>query len=211
MTAPGPTSSEPTWLMPTPHGVLHGFASATPDRMQRALQLLLGAHGALSLQEWRQRVGGDAQRLLQDARDQQWVQLLRRAVPGPEIRLDDFAQHVIAPLSAERRAVLASDSGFCLGHAGLDQEQAETLSVAAADFSGFAQRQSARGWHGAHRYVAFYSEPQLLLPDWSFVPFWVDGAGYWLVLGGEALLNNLAMVELVWSIRLAAARFAPPA
>ncbi|WP_369976343.1 hypothetical protein [Xanthomonas bundabergensis] len=201
---------EPIWLMPTPHGVLHGFASAAPDRMQRALQLLLSAHGALSLQEWRMRVDGDVQRLLHEARERQWIQLLRRPVPGPEIRLDDFAQHVIAPLSAERRAVLASDGGFCLGQAGLSQDEADTLSVAAADFSGFAQRQGARGWSGAQRYVSFYSEPQLLLADWSFVPFWVDGAGYWLILGGEALLNNLAMVELVWSIRLAAARFAPP-
>lgn len=203
--------TDPTWLMPTPHGVLHAFASAAPDRLQRALQLLLSAHGALSLAEWRLRVEGDAARMLHEARERQWVQLLRRAVPGPEIRLDDFAQHVIAPLSAERRAALASDGGFCLGHVGLGRDEAETLCVAAADFSGFAQRQAARGWPGAQRYVSFFSEPQLLLPDWSFVPFWVDGAGYWLVLGGEALLNNLAMVELVWSIRLAAARFAPPA
>ena len=42
------------------------------------------------------------------------------------------------------------------------------------------------------------------------MPFWVDGSGYWLVVAGEPLLNNLAMVELVWSIRLAANRFQPP-
>ncbi|MCD7100154.1 hypothetical protein [Stenotrophomonas sp. MMGLT7] len=204
------SEQEDTWLMPTPFGVLHAFASAEPDRMQRALQLLLSTNGSLSLPQWREQVGGDTSHLLGEARDQQWLQLLRRPVPGPEIRLDDFAQHVIAPLSGERRAALASDGGFCLGQAGLSPEEAETLAVAAADFSGFAQRQSQRGWNGAQRYVSFFSEPQLLLPDWSFVPFWVDGAGYWLILGREPLLNNLAMVELVWSIRLAASRFAAP-
>jgi hypothetical protein len=36
----------------------------------------------------------------------------------------------------------------------------------------------------------------------------VDGAGYWLVLGGEPLLNNPAMVELLWGIKAAGTRFA---
>src|SRR5690606_11307507 len=105
--------------------------------------------------------------------------------------------------------VLASDSGFCLGHSGLDQELAETLSAAAADYSAFAARQARRGWAGAQR-VAFHSDPDMLLPEWSFIPLWIDGSGYWLLLAGEPLLNNLAMVELVWSIRLAGARFAAP-
>lgn len=204
------SEQEQIWLMPTPFGVLHGFASAEPDRMQQALQSLLAKGGSLSLEQWRAQVEVDASRLLEQAREQQWVQLLRRPVPAPEVRLDDFAQHVIAPLSGERRAALASDSGFSLGQAGVSAEDAELLAAAAADFSGFAQRQARRGWSGASRYVSFFSEPQLLLPDWSFVPFWVDGAGYWLILGGEPLLNNLAMVELVWSIRLAAARFTAP-
>ncbi|MFC6839859.1 hypothetical protein [Xanthomonas theicola] len=56
-----------------------------------------------------------------------------------------------------------------------------------------------------------YSATHLLLPDWSCVPFCVEGASDRLALGGGTRRNNLAMVELVWSIRLAAARFAPPA
>ena len=149
----------------------------------------------------------DADAILVQARERGWVSLLHRPVPGPDVRLDDFAQHVIAPLSGERRAVLASDSGFALGQAGIGQDEAEALSVAAADFSAFARRQSARGWRGAERHVSFFSDPDLLMPEWSFVPFWVEGSCDWLIGAGEPLLNNLAMVELVWSIRLAGNRF----
>ena len=198
------------WIMPTPQGVLHAFSEAQPDALQLALQKLLSTNHALPLESWSNGIV-DSDALLAKARERQWVHFLRRPVAGPDIRLNDFAQHVIAPLSGERRAVLASDSGFCLGQAGIQQDEADALSVAAADFSGYARRQSQRGWNGAQRYVSFFSDPNLLMPDWSFIPFWVDGSGYWLIVGGEPLLNNLAMVELVWSIRLAANRFVPAA
>lgn len=200
--------------MLTPRGVLHAFADSAPDAGQSALQALVAGHHALPATEWAEgaaRAGvEDVEGFFEQACAEGWINVLRRQVPGPDVRLDDFARHVIAPLSGERRAVLASDSGFCLGQSGLDQDEADALSVAAADFSAFARRQSARGWRGAERHVSFFSDSHLLLPDWSFVPFWVDGTGYWLVLAGEPLLNNLAMIELVWSIRLAANRFQPP-
>ena len=37
---------------------------------------------------------------------------------------------------------------------------------------------------------------------------WVDGTGYWLILGGERMLNNRALVELIWGIRTAGTKFA---
>jgi hypothetical protein len=39
------------------------------------------------------------------------------------------------------------------------------------------------------------------------VPFWVDGAGYWLIVMGEPLLNNPALLELIWAIKQAGSRF----
>ena len=201
-------ATDTTWLLPTPSGALHAFSTPEPNAAQRATQALLATPHVLTLADWR-REHDHGGRMLEQLRGKQWVQLLKREVPAPDVRLGDFAQHVIAPLSGERRAVLASDGGFCLGQSGLEQELAETLSAAAADFSSYAQRQAKRGWPGA-RHVSFFSEPEMLLPEWSFVPFWVDDSGYWLILAGEPLLNNLAMVELMWSIRLAGTRFAAP-
>jgi hypothetical protein len=62
------------------------------------------------------------------------VQVLHRPLQGPDAKLDDFLQHVIASLSGERRAVLASEGGFCLGRSGIDQDEADALSAAAADY-----------------------------------------------------------------------------
>ncbi|KKW69370.1 hypothetical protein AAV94_00310 [Lampropedia cohaerens] len=189
----------------TPQGVLHAFGTPEPDAQQQALQALLSQPRAISKAEWggTQLANADLPQCLKN----QWVQSLAHAVNGPDTRLSDFIRHVIAPISGTRRAVLASDSGFCLDRIGIAQEEADAVSAAAADFSEYARRQSRRGWHAANRYVAFYDDPMLLMPAWTFVPFWVAGAGYWLIIAGEPLLNNLALVELVWGICLAGNRF----
>ena len=195
------------WFMLTPDGVLAAFADKEPDETAEALQALLSGERALDAQAWAEKTPLEPAVLAQ-ALEAGWVQTLSRAMPRPDARLDDFLQHVIASLSGDRRAVLASEGGFCLGRTGVDQDEAETLSAAAADYADFAARQARRGWRGATRYVSFHTDPEMLLPNYSFVPFWVDGAGYWLVLGGEPLLNNPALVELLWGIKAAGSRFA---
>lgn len=198
-----PTSD---WFMLTPSGVLRAFGSIQPDALAQAMQILLTSERALDRQSWMTLAGLDALQIA-EMQAKAWVQALPRPLQGPDAKLDDFLQHVIAALSAERRAVLASHEGFCLGRAGLSQDEADVLSAAAADFSEFAQRQARRGWLGASGYVAFHSDPEFLLPDHAFVPFWVDGTGYWLILLGEPLLNSPALVELLWGIKQAGTRF----
>ena len=195
-----------SWLALTPAGALHAFADRKPDEAARALQALLGSSGTPTQAAWLADVPG-ASALLASALAQGWIECLPRRIEGPDVRLDDFVQHVIASLSGERRAVLASESGFCLGRAGVSQDEADVLSGAAADYSDFALRQARRGWPGAQRYVSFHAEADMLLPAVSFVPLWVEGIGYWLILLGEPLLNNPALVELLWGIQEAGSRF----
>lgn len=194
-------------FMLTPAGVLHAFAHKTPGAAAAALQSLLAGEHAMSLAAWTA-VEPLAPEVLPGALANGWLQALPASLQGPDARLDDFLPHVMASLSGERRAVLASESGFCLGRAGVGQDEAELLCAAAADYSDFAARQARRGWNGGMRYVSFHSEAEFLLPDQAFVPFWVDGAGYWLILLGEPLLNNPALVELLWSLKQAGTRFA---
>jgi hypothetical protein len=198
------TASE--YFMLTPAGVLHAFSCKTPDQTASALQALLTGERALNLTDW---TAADplAPTVLARALESGWVQTLRRSLQGPDACLDDFLQHVIASLSGERRAVLASEGGFCLGRAGVEQDEADILCAAAADYSDFAAGLGGRGWDGCTRYVAFHRDPEFLLPSHAFLPFWVDGAGYWLVLMGEPLLNNPALVELLWGIKQAGTRF----
>lgn len=194
------------WLMLTPAGALRAYGQREPDEVARTLRALLGGTQALTASQWLA-VASPAQALYAQAMEQAWVQTLGRSMQGPDTRLDDFVQHVIASLSAQRQAVLASDSGFCLGRAGVPQDEADALSAAAADLSDFARRQARRGWAGAALPVSFCADPAMLLPQVSFINFWVDDAGYTLVLMGEPLLNNPALVELLWGIQEAGARF----
>jgi hypothetical protein len=195
--------------MLTPSGVLHAFAAKQPDASALALQALLAGDRTLDAASWVEKTP-QAQTVMAQALEEGWVQRLSRPLQGPDAKLDDFLQHVIASLSGERCAVLASESGFCLGRTGIDQDEADTLSAAAADYADFAARQARRGWTGATRYVSFHTEPEFLLPSHSFIPLWVDGVGYWLVVAGEPLLNNQALVELLWGIKQAGTRFALP-
>lgn len=192
--------------MLTPAGVLHAFAHKAPDETESALQALLAGGWALDSADW-SRAHPQAQAVLSGAIASGWVQPLRRPVQSPKARLDNFLPQVIASLSGECRAVLASEGGFCLGRAGMAQEQADILSAAAADYSEFAARQARRGWNGASRCVAFHGATDGLPPNCSFLPFWIDGAGYWLILLGEPRLNNPALVELFWAIKQAGSRF----
>jgi hypothetical protein len=204
------TTPATEWFMLTPAGALHAFARKQPDTTELALQALLAGERTLDLAGWADK-SATTPAMAEQAVAQGWVQLLQRPLQGPDANLDDFLQHVIASLSGERRAVLASEGGFCLGHTGMEQDEADTLSAAAADYSDFAARQARRGWEGATRYVSFHTDPEFLLPSYSFVPFWVDGAGYWLVVAAEPLLNNPALVELLWGIKQAGTRFSGPA
>lgn len=204
-----PIPSTAAWLVLTPAGALHAFAQPNPDAGALALQVLLSMDRTLEASAWALQAA-KAPGLAQDAWSQGWVQQLPRPLKGPDTQLDDFLQHVIASLSGERRAVLASDGGFCLALTGVAQEEADALSAAAADYADFALRQARRGWRGASRYVSFHADPEFLLPSYSFVPLWVDGSGYWLVIGGEPLLNNPALVELLWGLKQAANRFKAP-
>ena len=195
------------WFILTPTGALHAFAQPQPGELELALQALLMGDKALDMSAWSEKAS-TASQVLRQALEEGWVQRLHRPLQGPDAKLDDFLPHVIASLSGERRAALASEAGFCLGRVGIDQDEADTLSAAAADFSGFAERQARRGWAGASRFVSFHEDPEFLLPSYSFIPFWVDGTGYWLVVAGEPLLNNPALVELMWGIKEAGTRFA---
>lgn len=194
------------WFMLTPKGVLRAFGVKEPDTEAQALQVLLTGERALDADTWQARASLNSEQM-SDLQTKGWVQRLPRPLQGPDAKLDDFLQHVIAPLSSDRHAVLASEGGFCLGRCGVDQDEADVLSAAAADFSEFANRQAKRGWRGATGYVAFHSDAEFLLPETAFVPFWVDGAGYWLIVLGEPLLNSPALVELLWGIKQAGTRF----
>ena len=191
----------------TPSGVLYAFSQQVPDAIQTKLQSILSSKALPSVLDW---LNHDTEHhaLLERGFSEGWIQRVQRDLRAPDVKLDEFLSHVIAGLSGERRVALASTGGFCIGHSGYSLEEAEALCVAAADFTEFAGRQRARGWQGASRMASFHEDVTMLMPTTSFVPFWVDGNDYCLVIAGEPLLNNPVFVELVWGIKMAGERFA---
>lgn len=202
MTASGPGP----YLMLTPTGALQAFASPAPDEMSIELQTLLPRGGSVSRDEWLGEKPGRGE-LLQAALDAGLLHETSRQLHAPHVQLDHHLPHAIAGLSGARAAALASGDGFCLARTGFSQEEADTWCVAAADFFDFVERQRQRGFRGTGRAVSFHEGIDMLMPSVSFMLFWVDGESYWLIVGGEPLLNNRALVDVIWSIRVTGMRF----
>jgi hypothetical protein len=192
--------------MLTPAGALHAFADRVPDDACATLQTLMPRSASLRRSAWLQQEPG-REALLAEALRQGWVHEIGRELRAPDVRLDNYLPHAIAGLSGSRLATLASGDGFCLACVGYGQDEADALCAAAADFYDFTARQKQRGFKGTGRAVSFHESIDMLMPSTTFMLFWVDGVSYWLIVGGEPLLNNRALVELIWGIRLAGSKF----
>ncbi|WP_230660669.1 hypothetical protein [Psychrobacter sp. I-STPA10] len=192
------------YLMLTPAGVFEAFATRKPSDKQQALQAVLSQEVAIKKSDW---VGSYGEAWLKIFMEKGWVETLFSALPAPCMPLDKFLPYVVASLSGQRKAAIASNEGFCLAHIGYSLEQADTLSVAAADFGDFLSRQQQRGWGISGEAVSFFQHIDLLLPSTSFIFLWIDGSGYFLILEGEPLTNNRAFVELIWGIKTSGLRF----
>ncbi len=196
------------YLALTPAGALHAHAVQAPDAERAALQALMPRGPLLRHSEWLT-MAAPPPALLERALEEGWLHPVQRPLQAPDVRLDNYLPHAIAGLSGTRTAALASEDGFCLARVGYPQAEADTLCVMAADFFGFVQRQHLRGWTGTGRAVSFHEGIDLLLPSTTLCQFWVDDVGYWLILGDEPLLNNRALVNLIWGLRCAGSKFAP--
>ena len=208
--APDTSAAGDPFLALTPAGALRAYADRVPDDTGAMLQTLMPRGASLRRRAWLA-MAPEHGTVLARGLYEGWIHEVQRELRAPDVRLDNYLPHAIAGLSGTRTAALASDDGFCLARVGYSEQEAETLCVVAADFFDFAKRQQQRGWTGTGRAVSFHEGIDMLLPTTTLVLFWVDGVGYWLILGGEPLLNNRALVELIWGIRTAGTRFAVPA
>lgn len=194
------------YLALTAEGALRAFSDRVPDEIGIALQYLVPMGASILRSEWLT-INPEHAGILVIGIAQGWIHTIERQLPAPNVRLDNFLPHAIAGLSGSRTSALASDEGFCLARVGYSQDEAEMLCVAAADFFDFVSRQKQRGFRGTGRAVSFHESIDMLMPATTFVLFWVDDVGYWLILGGEPLINNRAFVELIWGIRVAGKKF----
>ncbi|OLF39145.1 MULTISPECIES: hypothetical protein [unclassified Psychrobacter] len=197
-------NADKTYITLTPAGVFEAFSQHKPTAQQLALQALLSYRETMLVAVWLEEY---SERWLNSFVEQGFIEKLSTFLPAPNLPLDQFLPYVVASLSGKRRAAIASDEGFCLARIGYSQEEADMLSVAAADFSGFMLRQKQRGWAIESQAISFFQQVDLLIPETSFVFLWIDGDGYALIIDGEPLTNNRAFVELIWGIKTSGLRF----
>lgn len=193
-----------TYITLTPAGVFESFSQSEPTPKQLALQALLSGRETLLVETWLEEY---SELWLESFIEQGFIEKLSTFLPAPNLPLDQFLPYVVASLSGKRRAAIASDEGFCLARIGYSQEEADTLSVAAADFSDFMLRQKQRGWAIESQAISFFQQVDLLIPETSFVFLWIDGSGYAIIIDGEPLTNNRAFVELIWGLKTSGLRF----
>ncbi|WP_201594651.1 hypothetical protein [Psychrobacter fulvigenes] len=198
------STSHKTYITLTPAGVFEAFSQSEPTDMQLALQALLSGRETLLVADWLERY---SELWLESFVEQGFIEKLSTFLPAPNLPLDQFLPYVVASLSGKRRAAIASDEGFCLARIGYTQEEADMLSVAAADFSGFMIRQKQRGWAIESQAISFFQQVDLLIPETSFVFLWIDGSGYALIIDGEPLTNNRAFIELIWALKTSGLKF----
>lgn len=192
------------YLSLTPAGVFYAFLHPKPDDNAKALQALLGAKQSPSRDEW---LKNHSEQVLGWASERSFIELLAEPLVAPDMPLDAFLPYVVASLSGNRRAAIASNEGFCLAKTGYSDEEADRLAVAAADFFDFVGRQEQRGLSLSGQALSLFDEVDLIVPKVSFVFLWVDGTGYVLILEGEPLTNNRAFVELVWALNTSRLKF----
>ncbi|WP_182405100.1 hypothetical protein [Psychrobacter sp. GP33] len=197
-------NADKTYITLTPAGVFEAFSQQAPTAMQLALQALLSHRETMLVATWLEEY---PELWLDGFVEQGFIERLSTFLPAPNLPLDQFLPYVVASLSGKRRAAIASDDGFCLARIGYSQEEADMLSVAAADFSGFMLRQKQRGWSVGSRAISFFQQVDLLIPETSFVFLWIDNDGYALIIDGEPLTNNRAFVELIWGIKTSGLKF----
>lgn len=192
------------YLMLTPSGVMHAFADANPDDKHKALQALVSESHCVPTEDW---LDLHSHEWLEEFTEKGWVQRLSQDLSAPNMPLDKFLPYVVASLSGTRKAAIGSNEGFCLARIGYTSGEADRLAVAGADFFDFFVRQRERGLAMAEQAVSLFNDVELLMPTTSFMFLWIDNTGYVLILDGEPLTNNRALVELVWAVKTSGLRF----
>ncbi len=199
-----PSNQQPPYLMLTPSGAMHAFADASPDERHKALQFLVSESHCVLTEDW---LDHHPHEWLEEFLEKGWVQRLSQDLPAPNVPLDKFLPYVVASLSGTRKAAIGSNEGFCLARIGYTSDEADRLAVAGADFFDFFVRQRERGLTMAEQAVSLFDDVELLMPTTSFMFLWIDNTGYVLIIDGEPLTNNRALVELVWAIKTSGLKF----
>jgi len=194
------------YLAPTPAGAYFAVSSPADDVLRRLLLILMRGRRspALTQESLVELTGleiGLAMERLHHLQSLRLVQGLREPRQLPEGNLEQALPALLAELAGRGRALLADDHGFYLASHGFHHETAEELAGLSADLGLLHQRHQGL----ISNNLSLRSSAWALInaggnSEIGFWPLYVGSQRFVLILTGLPNLNQVATLDLVWSL-----------
>ncbi len=204
---------ENIYVLPSPAGAYYAVARPEDEAPRRLLRNLLQKDNSplLSVEGIRSWSGinddDSAMELLSHIQALGWIEGSDTPLAPPEGRLEDILPDLLAPLSGNRKVLLADEQGFYLSAQGFPHETAEELSALSADLATLHERHAGLLKNNLGlRSNAWAVVDAAGNSEVGFWPMYVGSQRFVLVVGGMPRLNQPAFIRLIWalSIRYAA-------
>lgn len=198
---------ESLYIQPTPRGSFYAVTEKNDEALRRFLIELLKEDPVPQLSEsaLSRLCVGETQEAGKALLFQAQTLSLVQGVETPDdlsgMGIGKALPDLLEELSSVDKALLVDEMGFSLARAGINADEAETLSALSADLSALQKRHASRlagnlslfsqGWGAVD---AFGSSKVAM---W---PLFIGDAQFSLVVIGEPRLNNPAFTSLVWRL-----------
>ncbi|MDQ7072636.1 MAG: hypothetical protein Q9N32_02575 [Gammaproteobacteria bacterium] len=200
--------SKNVYISPTPAGAYFCVSANSNSPSRKLLQVLLTQKQTLLPDNYKlQSLTGltdqnELYELLYRMQSLGWLDGVEQQQTAPE-GVEDVLPDLLVTLSESGHALLADEQGFYLSAQGFPHETAEELSALSADIFSMYERHQAllRNNLGletsAWALVDAAGNGQI-----AFWPLWVGKHRFVLVIKGVPLLNNPALMKLIWALSI---------
>ncbi|MFW5426650.1 MAG: hypothetical protein ACKE8G_07300 [Methylophagaceae bacterium] len=132
-----------------------------------------------------------------------WLEGQKQQAVAPEGSLEDLLPEILAKLSDSGKVLLADEQGFYLSSQGFPHETAEELSALSADlFSLYGRHQGLLKNNLGLETSAWAVVDAAGNGQIGFWPLWVGKHRFVLVIKGVPLLNQVALMKLIWVLSI---------
>jgi hypothetical protein len=196
-----------TYLLPTPAGAYYAAYNQDSEPARTLLFKLMSCEEAPPLtlellEKWLEtRDEAMVLELVWRMQSMGWIQGDKGTRNAPSGALDEILPGMLAPLSSEKKALLADNGGFYVANSGYPHETAEEISALSADLASLYER---------HRGLV-YNNLRIPSTAWGIIdaagnshlgfwPLYIGKERFVLALSGSPCLNQPSFTDLVWAL-----------
>jgi len=195
-------------VLPTPAGAYFCVSDDSDVPARRVLQALLKQPTSISLSAdqlkiWSGLDDDEALALLYRMQTLGWLQGAEHQQTAPSGSFEDVLPEILSGLSDSGKVLLADEQGFYLSSQGFPHETAEELSALSADlFSLYGRHQGLLKNNLGLETSAWAVVDAAGNGQVGFWPLWVGKHRFVLVIKGVPLLNQVALMKLIWVLSI---------